>query len=316
MSKKIIIDKLGAEIDRIKRETIVIQNCYMVPNMENEEIVERIQTGQDVKENMQSLYQQNKGFIYKLSLKYSGFMEMADLMQEAYIALNTAVTTYKPSEATFISWLGQCIKYHFNDVIRYPGAYIPKNLRRELSKYNLFRETYKDQSGEYPSDEVVKEMLNIDDKKLSLLRTAKLATNCVSIYTPLEMSEYLTISDIVPTEDIYQDIDDKYDTEQSNRIIHEELEKLRPNEQTIIKQSFWDGKTLAESGRSLNISRERARQIQKRALTKLYKELSQMQIFREEMDEYNGAYRGTLKRFNHTMTSTPETLAIRITERE
>lgn len=282
--------------------------------MENEELVALIQTGHDVKENMQSLYQQNKGFIYKLSLKYSGFMEMEDLLQEAYIALNDAVNTYEPAEATFISWLGQCIKYHFNDVIRYPGAYIPKGLRLELSKYNLFRETYKDHCGEYPSDEVIKETLNIDEKKLMLLRKARIATNCVSIYTPLEFSEQLTISDIISAEDVYQDIDDKYDTEKSNRIIHEELEKLRPNEQTIIKQNFWDGKTLAEAGRSMNISRERARQIQNRALSKLYKELSQMQIFKEEIDEYSGAYRGNLKKFNTTMTSTPERLAIRNTE--
>ena len=282
--------------------------------MENEELVALIQTGHDVKENMQSLYQQNKGFIYKLSLKYSGFMEMEDLLQEAYIALNDAVNTYKPSEAIFVSWLGQCIKYHFNDVIRYPGAYIPKGLRLELSKYNLFRETYKDHCGEYPSDEVIKETLNIDEKKLMMLRKARIATNCVSIYTPLEFSEQLTISDTISAEDVYQDIDDKYDTEKSNRIIHEECRKLKPNEQTIIKQSFWDGKTLAEAGRSMNISRERARQIQNRALSKLYKELSQMQIFKEEIDEYSGAYRGNLKKFNTTMTSTPERLAIRNTE--
>ena len=59
--------------------------------MTNEELVEQIQNGVNVKENMGLLYEQNIGFITKIVHPFSAYAEEEDLMQEAYIGLHKAV---------------------------------------------------------------------------------------------------------------------------------------------------------------------------------------------------------------------------------
>ena len=55
--------------------------------MDNEQLVARIQSGQDEAENMLQLWQQNRGFITMMARKYASLAEMEDLEQEGYIGL-------------------------------------------------------------------------------------------------------------------------------------------------------------------------------------------------------------------------------------
>lgn len=73
--------------------------------MDNEQLTARIQAGEEVKQNMLALYQQNKGFIHTLARRYSGGAEMEDLLQEGYIALHEAVEQYQESRGmSFINY--------------------------------------------------------------------------------------------------------------------------------------------------------------------------------------------------------------------
>lgn len=66
--------------------------------MTNEELVEQIQNGVNVKENMGLLYEQNIGFITKIVHPFSAYAEEEDLMQEAYIGLHKAVEGFDASK--------------------------------------------------------------------------------------------------------------------------------------------------------------------------------------------------------------------------
>lgn len=74
--------------------------------MNNEELVLRIQQGEDIKKNMQQLYDQNYYLLRKTAKKYSNIDSMTDiddLMQELYIPLYEATISYKSDNgATFI----------------------------------------------------------------------------------------------------------------------------------------------------------------------------------------------------------------------
>ena len=76
--------------------------------MNNEELVLRIQQGEDIKKNMQQLYDQNYYLLRKTAKKYSNIDSMTDiddLMQELYIPLYEATISYKSDNgATFISY--------------------------------------------------------------------------------------------------------------------------------------------------------------------------------------------------------------------
>ena len=84
--------------------------------MTNEELVEQIQQGINVQKNLAILYEQNKGFIYKVVLPFMKYAEADDLLQEGYLGLHEAVYTYKPGDSKFITYLPyrirkSCIRY-------------------------------------------------------------------------------------------------------------------------------------------------------------------------------------------------------------
>ena len=84
--------------------------------MNNEELVLRIQQGEDIKKNMQQLYDQNYYLLRKTAKKYSNIDSMTDiddLMQELYIPLYEATISYKSDNgATFITYALTCISRH------------------------------------------------------------------------------------------------------------------------------------------------------------------------------------------------------------
>ena len=73
--------------------------------LSNEQLVLRIQAGDNSAENMLQLWQQNKGYIVNVARKFSKYAEMEDLEQEGYIALCNAVQGYKIDQGmSFISY--------------------------------------------------------------------------------------------------------------------------------------------------------------------------------------------------------------------
>ena len=79
--------------------------------MNNEQLVARIQAGDNEAENMLQLWRQNKAFIAMLARRYSAGAEMEDLEQEGYIALCEAVQHYEPERGmSFIGYAAFWIK--------------------------------------------------------------------------------------------------------------------------------------------------------------------------------------------------------------
>ena len=54
--------------------------------MTNEQLVIRIKAGIDVADNMAVLWEQNKGFIWKMAERFKGYEDREDLRQQGYIA--------------------------------------------------------------------------------------------------------------------------------------------------------------------------------------------------------------------------------------
>lgn len=79
--------------------------------MTNEELVRAIQSGDCVQENMLSLYNSNRGMIWRTVERFSGYMEMDDLMQEAYICLWAAVNHFEEDRgANFLTYALKVIR--------------------------------------------------------------------------------------------------------------------------------------------------------------------------------------------------------------
>ena len=80
-------------------------------SLSNEELVILIKTGKNESNNMLRLWEQNSGLAYKIAKKYTGFAELCDLMQEAYLGLCEAVRFFDCSKGSaFVTYLGYWIK--------------------------------------------------------------------------------------------------------------------------------------------------------------------------------------------------------------
>ena len=96
--------------------------------MSNEQIVVRIQAGENTADNMLKLWQQTEGFIAKLAMSYQGYAELEDLKQEGYIGLCEAVRQYDAGKGVpFINyaafWIRQAMRRYIDNccgVVRLP----------------------------------------------------------------------------------------------------------------------------------------------------------------------------------------------------
>ena len=79
--------------------------------MSNEELVKLIQQGINTADNLQLLYDQNKGLIHSMANGLQAYVEIEDLMQEGFIGLYEAVKRYESDkEVKFMSYAPHWIR--------------------------------------------------------------------------------------------------------------------------------------------------------------------------------------------------------------
>lgn len=113
--------------------------------MTNEQLVALIRAGDDEANNMLQLWQQNKGFIYKLAKRYSGYAELEDLTQEGYLGLCEAVHQYDLDMGVpFINyaafWIKQAMRRYIDNcssVVR-----IPVHAKEDIREYQKVLKEY------------------------------------------------------------------------------------------------------------------------------------------------------------------------------
>ena len=138
--------------------------------MSNEQIVVRIQAGENTADNMLKLWQQTESFIAKLAMSYQGYAELEDLKQEGYIGLCEAVRQYDSDKGVpFINyaafWIRQVMRRYIDNccsVVR-----LPVHVREWVAKYNRAVKEYRKEYGYYPSDRALCVLLDIGQKKVA-----------------------------------------------------------------------------------------------------------------------------------------------------
>ena len=114
--------------------------------MTNEQLVARIRAGENEAENMLVLWQQNKGFIHKMAIKYTAFAELEDLKQECHIGLCHAVEHFNADQdASFIHyaafWMKQVMLRYIDNCCS--SVRIPVHARGEIHQYKKIYGEYR-----------------------------------------------------------------------------------------------------------------------------------------------------------------------------
>ena len=242
--------------------------------MTNEELVLAIRAGHDVTENMEQLYNQNRGMIFKLTEKYKGVEDLQDLRQEAYFGLVRAVELWDPDrDAQFLTFAIICIKTVLYQYITECGALIriPAGQKTLLYRYDKYMNAFRAELGRDATDDELQTLLGISKAQFEQLKKDRLTLRIRSTSEVIGgENDDVTLEDILPAEgDQYEDVIDKVQQEQLSRALWGAVDQLPEREAEVIRSRYQGNRTLKQCGDHLGISPERAKQLQDRGLRAL-----------------------------------------------
>lgn len=285
--------------------------------MTNEELVELIQNGVDVQRNLETLYKQNKNFIYKIVNPFMKYAEADDLLQEAYIGFHESVFSYVPGDAkltTYATWniRKHCIRYieNFSSIKRIPSA-----THYLIRKYKLFIKNYQTEHGTEPNDATIIKELNLSQEKLKYIRKIIHEQYCISIFSDFADCDDLDVEDTIADDfDLEAEIEDKLFREHERKVLDDAIHTLKPNEEKVICSRYWDEHSQKQIAADMGISDSRVSTIEKEALKKLRKNDRLQELIEEKYgyDSQSVYHMSVMCCLNNRTSSTERTAINRI----
>ena len=206
-------------------------------------------------------------------------LPLLDLISEGNVGLTVAVDRFDPSKGAKLStyaawWIRQSIKRALSNQGR--TIRLPIHLGEKISKMRRVALHLSEEIGREPTDDELGEEIGIASEKVSHLKTA--STSPASLDAPIGDDDLTELGESVADEQARTPFELLRDKDLHNDV-DGLLEVLDDREKEIISQRFGFGggerKTLEEIGRKLRVSRERIRQLENIALSKLRRALRQ-----------------------------------------
>ena len=290
--------------------------------MDNEQLVLRIQGGDNEAENMLQLWKQNKGFIAMIARRYSAGAEMEDLEQEGYIGLCEAVRNYDPARGmSFISYAAFYIKRRMRicaDNSR--TVRLSFNAGDEVRQYQKIMREYRQEFGCDPSERELCGFLYVSREKLDQIRKAAQMGNIRSLSEPIPgMDEDISLGDTVASgEDMEEDAIRRLDRERMSREIWLAVDQLPGDLPAAVHLRYENGLTLEKTGQALGVNRERVRQLERKALRmlRLPRRCEKFRAYHEEYLSAASVHHVGVRRYLETWESEVEREALRWAEKE
>ena len=273
-----ILEQEGLSIDDPVR--MYLKEIGRVPllSAEREKELAKImseETDEEIKKAAKDeLIEANLRLVVSIAKRYVGKgMFFLDLIQEGNMGLMKAVEKFDYSKGYKFStyatwWIRQAITRAIADQAR--TIRIPVHMVETIHKVSRYsRQMLQELGREATADEIGEKMGMSADKVREIM---KIAQDPVSLETPIGEEEDSHLGDFIPDDDTPAPADAASATI-LREVIEKELNTLTDREAHVIKLRFglYDGRTrtLEEVGKEFDITRERIRQIEAKALRKL-----------------------------------------------
>lgn len=276
-------DKLEAIREKGKNKVVItddpvrmyLKEIGRIPLLTYEEEVElakRIEAGDQRAKDQ--LAEANLRLVVSIAKRYVGRgMQFLDLIQEGNMGLIKAVDKFEHKKGFKFStyatwWIRQAITRAIADQAR--TIRIPVHMVETINKLVRAQRQLVQELGRDPLPEEVAELMNMDVEKVREVQ--KIAQEPVSLETPIGEEEDSHLGDFIPDEEILSPSDAATNTMLREQLISV-LDTLTDRERKVLTLRFGldDGRTrtLEEVGQAFDVTRERIRQIEAKALRKL-----------------------------------------------
>lgn len=262
----------GNAEDPVRMYLKEIGRIPLLSSEEEIELAKRMEEGDE--EAKKKLSEANLRLTVSIAKRYSGRgMQFLDLIQEGNLGLIKAVEKFDYRKGYKFStyatwWIRQSITRAIADQAR--TIRIPVHMVETMNRVNRTSRRLLQEYGREPTPEEIAEAMNLPVERV--LEISKISQEPVSLETPIGEEEDSHLGDFIQDEHIPVPAD-----EAAHTLLREQLEKvmdtLSEREQKVLVLRFGleDGKphTLEEVGREFQVTRERIRQIEAKALRKL-----------------------------------------------
>jgi RNA polymerase primary sigma factor len=258
-----------------QQKLLDLQKRVMIPLKDLKEINKQMSTGEaKARKAKREMTEANLRLVISIAKKYTNRgLQFLDLIQEGNIGLMKAVDKFEYRRGYKFStyatwWVRQAVSRSIADQAR--TIRIPVHMIESINKMNRISRQILQETGQEPDPALLAEKMELPEEKIRMI--LKISKQPISMETPIGDEDDLHLGDFIEDASTVAPVDAAVNASLRD-VCKDVLDTLTPREAKVLRMRFGiemnTDHTLEEVGKQFDVTRERIRQIEARALRKL-----------------------------------------------